>query len=64
MSRTGAFITVTCDKCGEDEHVELCALAGRGEWDERYVQKKLDLFYWTRVGDRDLCAECSDESTE
>ncbi len=58
--RSDAFITVTCDKCGEGETVELCACA-RNSWDERYVNSHLKGRGWFLDGESDLCETCSEE---
>lgn len=62
MSKSAAFVRVSCDQCHAETEVELCALAGRGSWDERHVDKKLSHDGWTRTDDkRDLCDACTDD---
>jgi len=63
MSRSDACIHVSCDECGVDEEMSLCALAGGG-WDERYIDDELERNGWTCADGRDLCESCSQELTE
>jgi len=59
--RTDAYITVTCDVCGEsNEEVDLTALAGGG-WDDRNVKRWLERYGWLVDGDRDICPDCQEE---
>jgi len=57
MSRSDAMITVTCDRCGEEMQVDLCATA-RGGYDERNVDRELEFHGWVIHDDQDICDEC------
>jgi hypothetical protein len=64
MSRSDAFIRVMCDKCQIEEEIELCALSGKGSWDERYIDKHLKRDGWVTIDGQDLCDECRPPSAE
>jgi hypothetical protein len=51
-----AYITATCDSCGERQELELTATA-RG-WDERNIAGKLKEYDWLVDGDRHICPDC------
>lgn len=59
MSRTDAFIYVSCDGRGCDiqEEVQLTALAG-GSWDERNVEQELGRQGWVFVDGKEFCEQC------
>lgn len=57
--RSDAFITVSCDKCGDGKNYELCAIACNG-WDERGIDKALKRDGWITDGDQDICESCQD----
>lgn len=57
--RSDAFITVTCDRCGDEEDVQLTAIA-RGGYDERYVDSQLRQLGW-RIDSEDICPDCLEE---
>ena len=59
MSRSDAFITVTCDKCGYCETYDLCAIACNG-WDERHISSRLKKDGWNIEG-QDLCESCVED---
>jgi len=73
MSRSDATIEVTCDgnACAERAarmpsvypHSTVADLwdMGNGDWAAVTVDDHLRACGWTRVGDRDLCPECSKE---
>ena len=77
MSRSDASVIVRCDgeNCPKrripgtpfprrfpvETHVDLFDL-GNGEWGEGTVDASLRNAGWTKVGDRDLCPECSKEA--
>lgn len=65
MGRGDAFVTVTCDRegCSESIEIRLTALAGGG-WDERYVAQELRSQDWTKRDGDDWCAACSEETPE
>lgn len=63
MSRTDAYIKVSCDKCGQETEADLCALAGRG-WDDRYVDAELRRDGWVIDKASDVCADCADEAKD
>ena len=57
--RSDAYIRVTCDKCGNEEEVELTALA-RNSYDERDVDAKLKRLGWCVTDAGDYCgADCA-----
>lgn len=62
MTRSDAYITVSCDRdgCRESVEVQLTATAGRG-YDERDVDAALRHEGWTQRDGDDLCAACSEE---
>ncbi len=63
MSRSDAYISVSCDHEGCHESVELhiTALAG-GSWDERSVESQLAHEGWSkRDNGDDWCRSCSEE---
>ena len=63
MSRSDAYITVSCDgdSCRESVEIPLTA-TGRG-YDERSVDSDLENLGWTDQ-DGDLCPWCSREEDE
>ena len=63
MTRSDAFIIVTCDSCNCAEEVQITATAHG--WDERYVDNELESMGWHKndAGD-DLCSECYLEKVE
>jgi len=63
MSRSDAFIRVSCDVCedpGMDEEVQLCAIVRNG-WDERHVSAELHSRGWRVEGEKDICPNCAEE---
>ena len=66
MSRSDAFIHVSCDVCEDpsmDEEVQLCSLARNG-WDERHVSAELHRMGWRVEGEKDICPNCAEEMEE
>ena len=61
--RSDAYITVTCDKCGCEEQIQLTALA-RNAYDERNVDGELRRMGWTIDDGIDLCEDCARERAE
>jgi hypothetical protein len=63
MSRTDAYIRISCDVNGCDvvDEYELCALASRGGWDERYIANRLERDGWMHKDGKDICPSCADE---
>ena len=59
-----AYVTVTCDECGESEEIALTALASRGEYDMRNVPGELEREGWLTYGDRHVCVSCAEEPDE
>ena len=55
--RSDAYITVTCDGCGEETEIQLTKTA-RG-YDERGVNSELENDGWTTVDGKDYRAACS-----
>ena len=55
--RSDAYITVTCDGCGDEIQIQLTATA-RG-YDERGVNGELEIAGWTTVDGNDYCEECA-----
>jgi len=55
--RSDAYITVTCDKCGADEEVQLTSIA-RGGYDERHVDSHLESLRWNIDDGKDICPDC------
>lgn len=56
--RSDAYITVTCDECGDvHEEIQICAIAGGG-WDERNVDAHLRDLGWFLEGGNDICPDC------
>jgi hypothetical protein len=64
MSRTDAYVRVTCDECGEEDEIELWPLARRGNWDERGVDAQLEAWGWVKDGEKDICEICVQEREE
>lgn len=63
MTRSDAFITVTCDCCHCAEEFELSATAHG--WDERYIDNELERIGWHKNDDGDdICSECYIEAEE
>lgn len=62
MSLSDAFVRVECDGagCRESDEIPLTALAGRGQYDMRNVQKQIDK-YWVTEGGRHYCESCQAE---
>ena len=58
--KTDAFLTVTCDRCGCAEDIQLTATAHG--WDDRNVDEELEKMNWTTVDDQDFCDKCSDKA--
>lgn len=58
--RSDAYITVTCDKCGNADNIELCACV-RNSWDERYVDRSLKDGGWVVRDGQDICEMCKEE---
>jgi len=58
--KTDAFLTVTCDRCGDSEDIQLTATAHG--WDDRYVNDELEKMGWITVDDQDFCPECQDKA--
>lgn len=58
--RSAAKITVTCDRCDIfEEDFELCALAIKGEWDERYIKNHLKKDGWiVTENNEEICPDC------
>lgn len=63
MSRSDAFVTVTCDRCGEEARVQLTATA-RGGYDERHVDANLLRWGWVTETGEDVCEECVRKALE
>ena len=68
MSKSSAYIVVSCDKYGFEEEIELTPLALHDAWDERNVGKELDKMGWTS-GEvegvhEDYCIDCSPEDPD
>ena len=61
-----AYVRVTCDECGDETEVELTALAGRGQYDMRYVINTLIRDGWQaeKGSDRTICEGCLEEEDE
>lgn len=57
--KTDAFLTVTCDRCGSSEDIQLTVTAHG--WDDRNVDEELQKLGWITVDDRDVCPECQDK---
>lgn len=54
-------ITVTCDKCGCEEELELTSLAGGG-WDSRDVNRQLKRRGWRGTEDtKTICPDCLED---
>lgn len=54
-------VTVTCDKCGDEEPLEMTALAC-ASWDMRSVDNQLKRLGWTGTTDtKTICPECQEE---
>lgn len=63
MSRSDAYIVVTCDRCGTyDEELQLCAL-GRGGYDLRHIDHELTQLGWCvdTSGEGDICPNCVED---
>lgn len=54
---------VTCDGdgCGCEEEIQLCPIAPRGGYDERYVDHSLEHLGWLIIGNNEYCEECRKE---
>ena len=50
-------ITVTCDRCGDEESFELTAVAGGG-WDDRNLLTRMEKGGWRARGLEDICPSC------
>ncbi len=62
MSLSDALVHIYCDKCGEDDEIALTALAQRGSYDMRNVQKSLERMGFVDKGNgRHWCATCVEE---
>lgn len=63
MSRSDAYILVTCDRegCNESVEINLTFLAGGG-WDERYVEQELRSRDWTKRDGGDRCPGCAEDA--
>ena len=57
--RSDAYITVTCDGCGDEIQIQLTTTA-RG-YDERGVSGELEIAGWVSAGNADYCEECAAE---
>lgn len=66
MSISSAYVHVECNNCfGASEEIELTSLAGRGQWDERNVNRHLEREGWKIVSDNEhLCPACTSKSVE
>lgn len=65
MSISGAFVHVYCDKCNEEDEIELTALAQRGSYDTRNVPAALARKGFVDKGNGShWCAECVAEAEE
>lgn len=56
-------ITVTCDRCGEEDSFEMCSLAGGG-WDLRNLPRQLQRAYWhapNGVDGETYCGDCKED---
>lgn len=62
MSKSDAYIEVTCDKCGCIEQVRLTATAHG--YDERGVESELREMGWHTNAAEDYCPECQEQEAE
>ncbi len=62
MSRSVAYIKVTCDKCKVNT-VEVCLKDTGACWSDRLLSADLRIYNWhTReIRGKDVCAECRDK---
>ena len=58
MSIGEPVVIATCDKCGNEMELTMCATAGRNSYDGRHWKAQLKRAGWaTRDGD-DICDGC------
>lgn len=61
MSKSSAYINVSCDRenCTTTfDEIELTSLAGKGQWDERVVDRYLERHGWRVEGTKHVCDNC------
>ena len=60
---SGAYVTLTCDGCGEEEQIALHI--GLRDWTESGVPGAIRALGWTAISDTEhYCESCSEERAE
>lgn len=61
MSISDGYVNVECDRCHEEEQMEMTALAQRGSYDMRNIEARMKRDGWRIEGDTHTCPDCVDE---
>jgi hypothetical protein len=59
------YVKISCDKCGEENEVEMTPLAREGNYDTRNIKGWLQRNGYKTIGrDEHICADCQEDDSE